>query len=530
MRGAKKIAGATAEAIGRAAPSDQDEPGDTARTINQRIFDTSLDLILVVDRRGTFLRVSPSALTILGYEPRELIGRSAIDFVYPDDLESTRDEMRMARRGRSMRNFDTRYVHKDGRIVTLAWTGVWSEEEGQHFFIGRDMTERMALEQQLRQAQKMEAIGQLTGGVAHDFNNILTVITGMTEMLGQAVAGTPQLRSLVKAIEEAAEHGAQLTQRMLAFARKQPLQSRVIDLNNVVSGMSRILQRVLGEDVTLNTSLGEGLWEALADPSQVEDAILNLAINSRDAMPDGGRIVFQTANVRLDDAYAAQNFEVIPGDYVALIVTDNGTGMPPDVLDSAFEPFFTTKEVGHGTGLGLSTIYGFVKQSRGHIKIYSEVGNGTTIRLYLPRATTAEVPTEAPVSKHEDSLTGRETILVVEDNVSVRRVAVRVLEGLGYRVRQAADGNEALAILQEAEPVDLLFTDIVMPNGVSGLDLFKEVRQARPKLRVLFTSGYSERFVDERPADTEGTSFLPKPYGRDKLAAAIRNALGEADD
>jgi CheY-like chemotaxis protein len=200
------------------------------------------------------------------------------------------------------------------------------------------------------------------------------------------------------------------------------------------------------------------------------------------------------------------------------------------VVDSAFEPFFTTKEVGHGTGLGLSTIYGFVKQSRGHIKIYSEVGNGTTIRLYLPRATTAEVPTEAPVSKHEDSLTGRETILVVEDNVSVRRVAVRVLEGLGYRVRQAADGNEALAILQQAEPVDLLFTDIVMPNGVSGLDLFKEVRQARPKLRVLFTSGYSERFVDERPADTEGTSFLPKPYGRDKLAAAIRNALGEADD
>ena len=529
MRRAVKIAGNTAEGTGQTTLTDQSEPEETARAINQRIFDTSLDLILVVDRRGNLLRVSPSSLTILGYRPEELIGRSAIDFVYPDDLESTRNEMRMARRGRSMRNFDSRYVHKDGRVVTLAWTGVWSEEEKQHFFIGRDMTERMALEQQLRQAQKMEAIGQLTGGVAHDFNNILTVITGMTEMLGQAVAGTPQLRSLVKAIEEAAEHGAQLTQRMLAFARKQPLQARVIDLNNIVNGMSRILQRVIGEDVTLVTTLADGLWEALADPSQVEDAILNLAINSRDAMPSGGRIVLQTANVHLDASYAAQNIEVIPGDYAALIVTDNGTGMPPDVMDSAFEPFFTTKDVGHGTGLGLSTIYGFVKQSRGHVKIHSEVGYGTTIKLYLPRAAPAELSAEAPAAKRDQNLAGRETILVVEDNVAVRRVAVRVLEGLGYRVRQAADGNEALTMLRQADPIDLLFTDIVMPNGVSGLNVFAQARQLHPDLRVLFTSGYSERFVDERPADSEGTSFLPKPYGRDKLAAAIRNALGGSD-
>jgi PAS domain S-box-containing protein len=530
MRRAVKIAGNMAEGTGQTTLTDQFEPEETARAINQRIFDTSLDLILVVDRRGNFLRVSPSSLTILGYRPEELIGRSAIDFIYPDDLESTRNEMRMARRGRSMRNFDSRYVHKDGRVVTLAWTGVWTEEEKQHFFIGRDMTERMALEQQLRQAQKMEAIGQLTGGVAHDFNNILTVITGMTEMLGQAVAGTPQLRSLVKAIEEAAEHGAQLTQRMLAFARKQPLQARVIDLNNIVNGMSRILQRVIGEDVTLVTTLADGLWEALADPSQVEDAILNLAINSRDAMPSGGRIVLQTANVHLDQSYAAQNIEVIPGDYAALIVTDNGTGMPPDVMDSAFEPFFTTKDVGHGTGLGLSTIYGFVKQSRGHVKIHSEVGFGTTIKLYLPRAAPAELPTETPAPKRDQNLAGRETILVVEDNVAVRRVAVRVLEGLGYRVRQAADGHAALAMLRQADPIDLLFTDIVMPNGVSGLDVFAQARQLHPDLRVLFTSGYSERFVDGRPADSEGTSFLPKPYGRDKLAAAIRNALGGSDD
>jgi PAS domain S-box-containing protein len=529
MRQAEKIAGNTAKMTGQTTLTDQSEP-ETARAINQRIFDTSLDLILVVDRQGNLLRVSPSSLTILGYRPDEMIGRSAIDFVYPEDLESTRGEMRMARRGRSMRNFDTRYVHRDGRAVTLAWTGVWSEEEKQHFFIGRDMTERMALEQQLRQAQKMEAIGQLTGGVAHDFNNILTVITGMTEMLGQAVAGTPQLRSLVKAIEEAAEHGAQLTQRMLAFARKQPLQARVIDLNSIVTGMSRILHRVLGDDVTLVTTLADGLWEALADPSQVEDAILNLAINSRDAMPDGGRIALQTANVHLDAAYAAQNIEVIPGDYAALIVTDNGTGMSPHVMDSAFEPFFTTKDVGHGTGLGLSTIYGFAKQSRGHVKIYSEVGYGTTIKLYLPRAAPAELSAEVPAAKRDQNLAGRETILVVEDNVAVRRVAVRVLEGLGYRVRQAADGNEALTMLRQGEPIDLLFTDIVMPNGVSGLDVFAEARQLYRDLRVLFTSGYSERFVDERPADSEGTSFLPKPYGREKLAAAIRNALGGPDD
>ena len=337
----------------------------TIRSINQRIFDTSLDLILVVSKRGDFVRVSPSSHAILGRAPDDMVGRSATDFVLPEDLENTRNEMRRARRGALSRTFECRYLHKDGHPVPIAWTGIWSEPDGQYFFIGRDVTDRIALENQLRQAQKMEAIGQLTGGVAHDFNNLLTVIIGMSELLSDSVGQDPELAPIVQAIDEAASRGAQLTQRMLAFARKQPLQARNVDLNEVVARTATILQRTLGEDVAVKLSPGEGLWPALVDPSQIEDVILNLAVNARDAMPNGGQLVIETANTHLDEQYAAQNVEVAAGDYVLVNVTDSGTGMPPDVVERVFEPFFTTKEVGRGTGLGLSMVYGFVKQSRG---------------------------------------------------------------------------------------------------------------------------------------------------------------------
>src|SRR3954454_13236009 len=283
---------------------------EATRSINQRIFDTSLDLILVVDRQGYFLRVSPSARAILGHKPEDMVGRSAKEFVYPIDLAVTRESMRIARRGQIPRNFDCRYVHKDGHPVPLAWTGIWSEPDQQYFFIGRDMSERILLESQLRQAQKIEAVGQLTGGVAHDFNNILTVIIGMTEILGQELANDASLAPLVAAIDEAATRGAHLTQRMLAFARKQPLQARNFDLNEVVARAAAMLQRLLGEDVALKSVLADRLWEALADPSQVEDAILNLAVNARDAMPNGGELVIETSNAVLDENYAAQNVEV----------------------------------------------------------------------------------------------------------------------------------------------------------------------------------------------------------------------------
>ena len=404
--------------------TENERERETARSINQRIFDTSLDLILVVDRQGHFLRVSPSARAILGHKPDEMIGRNAKDFIFATDLENTRENMRHARRGRDPRNFECRYVHRDGHLVTLAWTGIWSEPDQQYFFIGRDMSERILLESQLRQAQKMEAVGQLTGGVAHDFNNILTVIIGMTEILSQELAGNPALAPLVAAVDEAATRGAQLTQRMLAFARKQPLHARNFDLNEVVTRTATMLQPVLGEDIALKYLLADSLWETFADPSQVEDAILNLAVNARDAMPSGGELVIETSNAVLDENYAAQNVEVTPGEYVAVSITDSGSGMAPEVLERVFEPFFTTKEVGRGSGLGLSMVYGFAKQSRGHVKIYSEVGHGTRVMVYLPRAAAANDDAEPahPVRAHP---VGRETVLVVEDNDAVRKVAVR---------------------------------------------------------------------------------------------------------
>jgi PAS domain S-box-containing protein len=501
---------------------------DAHPSINQRIFDTSLDLILVVNRRGTVLRASPSSLAILGYRPDEMVGRNAKEFVHADDLESTRANMRLARCGRLTRNFECRYCHKSGRAVTLAWKGLWSEPDEQYFFIGRDMTKRIELENQLRQAQKMEAVGQLTGGIAHDFNNILTVIIGMNEIMADAVAGNPRLSEIVETIDEAATRGAQLTQRMLAFARKQPLIARNLDLNELVARIAAILQRTLGEDIAVQAVYADDLWPAFADPSQVEDAILNLAVNARDAMPKGGQLVIETCNAQLDEEHAARDVEVTPGDYVAVIVSDSGAGMPPEVVERVFEPFFTTKEVGRGTGLGLSMVYGFVKQSRGHVKIYSEVGHGTSIKLYLPRATDAEArPSEDPAAPvaHKG---GDETVLVVEDSSAVRKVAVSMLRGLGYRVREAEDGKAALAILREPGAIDLLFTDLVMPNGIDGQELLVMAREQRPGLKALFTSGYSEHFLKGRGATDRSVPLLGKPYRAHQLAEAVRKALDAA--
>ena len=374
--------------------------------MRQRIFETSLDLILVVDRQGNVKQVSPSVRAILGYEPDAMIGHSAIEYLYHEDLERTRNEMRKGARGELGGTFDCRYVHKDGRIVPLSWKGLWSEPDQQHFFVGRDVTERIGLEQQLRQAQKMEAIGQLTGGIAHDFNNILAVIIGMAELTAAAVAKDPKGWRWLNRSTSSAERGAQLVQRMLAFARKQPLEPRILDMNATIQHSVAILERTLGEHITVRAVLNEDLWPAMVDPSQLEDAILNLAVNARDAMPNGGRLVIETANTQLDDAYAAQHADVAAGDYVVINITDSGAGMSPDVIERVFEPFFTTKEVGSGTGLGLSMVYGFVKQSRGHVKIYSEVGHGTSIRLYFPRADQPTASVTATVSAERGAAQG----------------------------------------------------------------------------------------------------------------------------
>jgi CheY-like chemotaxis protein len=350
----------------------------------------------------------------------------------------------------------------------------------------------------------------------------------MNEIMADAVANDPRLKEIVETIDEAATRGAQLTQRMLAFARKQPLNARQLDLNEVLGRAAAILQRTLGEDVAIKTVFADALWPALADPSQTEDAIFNLAVNARDAMPKGGQLLIETANVHLDEQYAAHNVEVSCGDYVAVTVTDSGIGMPPDVVERVFEPFFTTKEVGHGTGLGLSMVYGFVKQSRGHVKIYSEVGHGTSIKLYLPRAASAEAGSSddtAPPAVHP---VGHETILVVEDSSAVRRVAVNMLRGLGYQVREADDGHAALAILREPVEIDLLFTDLIMPNGIDGQDLLVMARAQRPGLKALFTSGYSEHFLKARGETDQSVPLLGKPYRSHKLAEAVRKVLDAA--
>jgi PAS domain S-box-containing protein len=508
------------------ASTSGDRTLEIEHAINRRIFETSLDLIVVVDRTGMFIRVSPSSEEILGYRPDEMTGRSAVGFIHEDDLDHTRNEMRQARRGSHKSSFESRYVHRDGRSVPIMWTGVWSEEEQQHFFIGRDMTLRIKLERQLRQANKMEAIGQLTGGIAHDFNNILGVIIGMSEILAERVSGNPQLADIVRSIDEAAERGAQLTSRMLAFARQQALQPRSLNLNDTVMQSAEILHRTLGDNVAVVTRTADDLWPVRADPSQIGDAILNLAINARDAMPKGGRLILETQNVVLDEHYAAQNPDAPPGDYVALVITDTGTGMAPDVIERAFDPFYTTKEPGRGTGLGLSMVHGFVKQSLGHVRIYSEVGHGTSVKIYLPRVRDNGESAEPALDlSAEVTPAGRETVLVVEDADPVRDMVVRMLDSLGYRVLQAADGPSALAVLRSEPDIDLLFTDLVMPNGMSGQDLLVEARTLCPSLKAVFTSGYSLEFISDGDDAFADVPLLRKPYRKKDIAALVRTVL-----
>ncbi|WP_244549243.1 PAS domain S-box protein [Bradyrhizobium canariense] len=490
----------------------------------RRIFETSQDLILVTDTKGNFVQVSPSSMTILGYTPAEMIGHSAVKFIHPDDLDRTREEMRAARRGRQMRNFETRYVHKDGRDVTLTWMGTWSEPVRRHFFVGRDLTEKQAAEAQYRQAQKMEAVGQLTGGIAHDFNNILTVITGTIGILADAVADRPELEAIAKMIDEAAERGGQLTKHLLAFARKQPLQPREIDVNALVLEAVKLLRPTLGEQIQIESLLAEDAWTALVDPNQLTTAILNLALNARDAMPAGGSLAIETKNTYLDEAYADMHAEVTPGNYVMLAVSDTGQGIAAKDIERVFDPFFTTKEIGKGTGLGLSMVYGLVKQSNGHIKIYSEEGHGTTVKLYLPRAFgldqgAGEMLAFSPLEG------GHESILVVEDDALVRKYVITQIHSLGYSTLEAANAREALDLIDANAAINLLFTDVIMPGSMNGRLLADEALRRRPSLKVLFTSGYTENAIVHHGRLDAGVRLLAKPYRKPELARMIRMAL-----
>jgi PAS domain S-box-containing protein len=618
----------------------------------RRIFETSQDLILVTDPKGVLVQVSPSAETILGYLPKEMIGHNGTAFIHDDDLEATREEMRAARRGQITRAFDAGFIHKDGRVVTLSFMGTWSEPVRRHFFIGRDMTEsrlaqetlleseqlahgivdtaldafvqtdqnaiildwnsqaekmfgwprrealgknvielviakaerdelkaglegfqgsasptlpgrrrevtalqrngkefraeisitalkrrqgtvfnafyrdltdKIAAEDRIRQAEKMEAIGQLTGGIAHDFNNILTVITGTIEILAEAVAKEPQLAAITRMIDEAASRGADLTQHLLAFARKQPLQPRETDLNTLIIDTSKLLRPTLGAQIEIESVFEDEACLAMVDPNQLATAILNLAINARDAMPNGGKLIIETGTVHLDENYAKTYSDVKPGRYALIAVSDTGAGIPATMLDKVFDPFFTSKGPGKGTGLGLSMVYGFVKQSAGHIKIYSEEGHGTTIRMYLPPGTGASPASEAASTPSIRG--GHETILVVEDDKLVRDYVLTQLHSLGYITLDAANAAEALALVEAGHEFDLLFTDVIMPGAMNGRQLADEIQKGRPGLKMLFTSGYTENAIIHHGRLDSGVLLLAKPYRKSDLAGMIRRAL-----
>ena len=387
----------------------------------------------------------------------------------------------------------------------------------------RLLEERNAADLQLRQAQKMEVLGQLTGGVAHDLNNILTVITGTIEILAEAVADRPQLAAIAKMMNDAAARGADLTQRLLAFARKQPLQPREVDVNSLVMNAAELLRQTLGEPVEVRTALAGDVARALIDPGQLTNAILGLAANARDAMPDGGRLTIETRNVELDESHADTSGAITAGPYVMLAVTDSGRGIPAGIVERVFEPFFTTKGVDKGTGLGLSMVYGFVKQSNGHIKIDSEEGHGTTVRIYLPQASGAAASAGLPRSTDPEG--GRKAILVVEDDNLVRTFVVGQIKSLGYHTLTAVDAAEALAVIDSPDGIDLLFTDMIMPGSMNGRQLADAALQRRPSLKVLFTSGYSNEVIIHHGHLDAGVLLLSKPYRKSDLARMIRAAL-----
>jgi CheY-like chemotaxis protein len=409
----------------------------------------------------------------------------------------------------------------------MMWSGVWSERDRNYYFIGRDMTDSDRTEEQLRRSQRMEAIGQLTGGVAHDFNNILTIILANVEALDEDEGLNPRLRKRVSGIASATERAAELTRQLLAYSRKQALRPQRTDINELVAATGRLLRRTLGATIEVETSLARDLWNAEIDGAQLDSALVNLAVNARDAMPDGGRLLIETANASLDATYVAKNPEATAGDYVMLAVTDSGTGMAADVVARAVEPFFTTKEVGKGTGLGLSMVYGFLKQSNGHLSIYSELGRGTTVKLFLPRAAVEQTAVQAP--RRQPLPGGSERILVAEDNDDVREGVVSQLQSLGYDVSEAPDGSAALAALAAAsQPYDLLLTDVIMPGPMNGKLLADEAARRWPETKVVFMSGYTENTIIHQGRLESGILLLNKPFARRDLAAIVRRALDGA--
>ena len=515
----------------------ENEERRKAEELLRAIIDEAPFAVVAVDSARRVLVWSRGAEATFGYTATEALGQNFDQLCVPDEEAAMRDKVwKDLAGGAAMRAVPARRRRKDGRMVEILASGRALLDANGEFrgAIGvlDDVTEKLSMERQLRQAQRMEAVGQLTGGLAHDFNNILSVVVGNLDLLVDELGADSKPRALAESAMKGALRGAELVQRLLAFARRQPLSPRPVDLNERLPGLAAILRRTLGERIEVRTVPGNDLWPAIADPAQFEDALLNLAINARDAMPKGGTLTIETANVRLDEAYAAANPDAVPGEYVMAAVTDTGTGMPPDVVERAFEPFFTTKETGKGSGLGLSMVYGFVKQSRGHVKIYSEVGHGTSIKIYLPRSDMA-AESAAGESARGALPRGHERVLLVEDNAGVREAAEKTLAELGYRVTAMPDAAAAMAWLERGEPVELLFTDLVMPGTMNGRDLAVAAAAQRPGLKVVLTTGYAEGAVHNGGSNGKGNGnglrahFIGKPYRKADLARTLRNALAD---
>ena len=494
-----------------------------------RLWDTTNDLMGTATLDGYLKSVNPAWTVLLGWTEAELLHTPFLDIVDPADHEETSQVVRRLAGGQTVAGFVDRVLARDGQARVIMWTAVPDPGTNHFHIVGRDLTEQRATEAALRQSQKMEAVGQLTGGIAHDFNNLLAGITGSLELmqtrLTQGRLG--EIERYVLAAQGAARRAAALTHRLLAFSRRQTLDPKPTDVNRLVTGMEELIRRTVGPQVTLEVVTAAGLWTTMIDPPQLENALLNLCINARDAMPEGGRITVETANKWLDER-GARARDLVPGQYLSVCVSDTGCGMSPDVIARIFDPFFTTKPIGQGTGLGLSMIYGFVRQSGGQVRVYSEIDRGTTMCLYLPRhyATATDDAFAGEGSEAARALSG-ETVLVVDDEPTVRMLVVEVLEDLGYTALEAVDGASGLRVLQTGAKVDLLVTDVGLPGGMNGRQLADAARVSRPSLKVLFITGYAENSVIGHGHLEPGMQVLTKPFVLDALASRIRQMIGD---
>jgi two-component system cell cycle sensor histidine kinase/response regulator CckA len=474
-----------------------------------------------------YIEVSDGFTRLTGYTAEEVIGKTPAEVgIWSDDSPHTEILENLQREG-EVREVEFGFRTKSGehRYATVSAVRLTLGKDAYMLSTSRDITERRALEKQVLQSQKMEAIGRLAGGVAHDFNNLLGVVLGQTELLQAEFQNNSSVHRRAEAIEQAGRRAAELTKQLLAFSRQQFTEPRVVDANAIIEDLEKLLKRLIGEDVELTIHLGPNAGNIKVDPSQLEQILMNLAVNARDAMPGGGKLIVETACVELDETYSRQHLGAKAGDFLMLVVSDTGTGMDPQTLARVFEPFFTTKMEGRGTGLGLSTVYGIVKQNNGYIMTYSEVGHGTTFRIYFPRV--RETPELRNKKSHVggEAARGSETILIVEDEGALRELARELLEANGYKVIQAEHGEKAIRLVEHSQThIDLLLTDVVMP-GVGGKQLAKRLLELRPGLHVLYMSGYTDDVINNRGVSPENTLLLPKPFTRAVLLRKVREAL-----